>query len=82
MTSYRIGPSQLSGNITAPPSKSHSLRAILLASMARGKSTISNCLQSPDVIAMINACSKLGAQIEQQHGVIEMVGVWRCPAYY
>ncbi len=75
MASYRIGYSQLSGSIAAPPSKSHSLRAILLASMARGKSIISNCLQSPDVVAMIDACSKLGAHIEQKDSGIEIVGV-------
>jgi 3-phosphoshikimate 1-carboxyvinyltransferase len=60
---YKIKPSALHGNITIPPSKSHTLRAILFASLASGKSIIRNYLHSPDTYAMIQACQLLGAQI-------------------
>ena len=61
---YRVSPSRLQGAITIPSSKSHTLRAILFASLARGQSTIRQYLPSPDTQAMIAACRLLGAEIE------------------
>lgn len=55
---------QLEGTVTVPPSKSHTLRAILFASLARGESVIRDYLMSPDTDAMINACRLLGAEIK------------------
>lgn len=72
---YRIKPSQLQGSITIPPSKSHTLRAILFATMARGQSVIRNYLPSPDTQAMIRACRSLGAQIVVEHAALHIVGV-------
>ncbi|MBV8801942.1 MAG: 3-phosphoshikimate 1-carboxyvinyltransferase, partial [Gammaproteobacteria bacterium] len=60
---YRIKRSYLKGCIAIPPSKSHTLRAILFASLAHGKSVIQHYLHSPDTTAMITACRALGAQI-------------------
>ena len=74
MTNYYIKKSTLSGSIIAPPSKSHSLRAILFASLARGKSTIHNCLQSPDTNAMVTACIQLGAKIKHYDSTVEIIG--------
>ena len=53
----------LKGSISIPSSKSHTLRAILFASLAHGKSIIHRYLVSPDTTAMINACQLLGAKI-------------------
>jgi 3-phosphoshikimate 1-carboxyvinyltransferase len=75
MTHYRIKQSSLAGTITAPSSKSHSLRAILFATLAEGKSTIRRCLQSPDVTAMIKACQQLGASIKRTNSILEITGV-------
>lgn len=61
---YKINPSKLTGSITIPPSKSHTLRAILFASLAHGNSIIRHYLPSPDTTAMIHACQLLGATIE------------------
>lgn len=64
MQNYIVKPtSKLQGIITIPPSKSHTLRAILFASLAKGTSKIHHYLHSPDTTAMINACSLLGAKI-------------------
>jgi 3-phosphoshikimate 1-carboxyvinyltransferase len=63
MSIFKVSPSQLQGSIKASPSKSHTLRAILFASLAHGKSTIKDYLPSPDATAMINACRQLGADI-------------------
>lgn len=56
--------STLSGSIQVPASKSHTIRAILLASMVGGTSHIENYLHSPDVFAMIKACEQLGAEVQ------------------
>ena len=75
MKSYKIRPSKLRGSISASPSKSQSMRAILLATMACGNSTIKNCLNSPDIDAMITACRKLGAEITRHQNTLEIKGV-------
>jgi 3-phosphoshikimate 1-carboxyvinyltransferase len=54
---------KLAGTINTSPSKSQTLRAILFASLATGKSIISNILLSPDATAMITACRMFGANI-------------------
>jgi len=58
-----IRPSSLGGEISIPSSKSHTLRAILFAALAKGRSVIENLLFSPDTEAMIAACRSLGAVI-------------------
>lgn len=63
MSCFKIKKSHLFGRIVLPPSKSHTLRAILFASLAQGTSTITNQLASPDTEAMSKACAVLGATI-------------------
>lgn len=63
MVSVYVRPSSLGGTIQVPPSKSHTLRAILFATLAHGESVIYNYLHSPDTEAMIKACRQLGARI-------------------
>jgi len=55
---------KLSGAVTAPPSKSHTHRALIIASLAGGTSTIRNALPSDDCNATIVACRKFGAELE------------------
>ncbi len=64
MADARVAPSTLRGILHVPPSKSHTLRAILFASLARGTSRIDNYLPSPDTTSMIEAMRLLGANIE------------------
>lgn len=63
--------------ISVPPSKSHTLRAILFGSLAFGTTIIRNYLPSPDTEAMIRACRALGAVIEvfPDHLVIQGQGI-------
>lgn len=63
MKKYLISKGSLAGNISIPSSKSHTLRAILFASLAHGTSTIRHYLPSSDTQAMINACQLLGATV-------------------
>ncbi len=72
---YRVRPSHLQGAITIPPSKSHTLRAILFASMAHGRSVIRNYLPSPDTQAMLRACEAMGARIEVTPDQLTIVGM-------
>lgn len=72
---YRIRPSQLRGAIPVPPSKSHTLRAILFASMAHGTSVVRHYLPSPDTEAMIRACQLLGARIDVAPDLLTIVGM-------
>ena len=58
-----ITPNKLSGSVVIPPSKSLSHRAIIAASLAKGKSKISNVMYSNDIKATINAMRACGAKI-------------------
>ncbi|MCE5316679.1 MAG: 3-phosphoshikimate 1-carboxyvinyltransferase [Parachlamydia sp.] len=63
MASLHVTRSSLQGTITVPSSKSHTLRAILFAALASGKSVISHPLISNDAEAMMRAVELLGAKI-------------------
>jgi 3-phosphoshikimate 1-carboxyvinyltransferase len=77
LTKLEISKSFLEGNIRCPPSKSYTHRAIAIASLAEGKSTISNPLLSRDTIATISGCKMFGIKIEkanQNFNCIEILG--------
>lgn len=71
---FVVLPSKLYGDIEPPPSKSHSIRAILFASMSNGTSNIQGILQSDDTMAMIKSCRKLGAIIEENGDNLLIIG--------
>lgn len=74
--SYQIFPSTLLGILSPPTSKSHTLRSILFASLAEGESCLSGLLDSPDALAMKQACVSLGATIvEESLGQLRIRGV-------
>lgn len=62
---WTIHPAPLKGTFKIPPSKSHSLRAILFASLAKGKSELNNILRSPDTEKLIEAMRQFGADIKE-----------------
>ena len=70
----QIYPSQLSGEITVPSSKSQTFRAILFASLAAGESVIENFLDSPDTGYLIDACRHFGAKITAQGTTLTVIG--------
>ena len=53
----------LSGNIVVPGSKSHTIRALILASLAEGVSHISNPLPSADCLSASKAIQEIGAKV-------------------
>lgn len=71
---YEVGASSLQGYVEVPSSKSHTMRALLFASIADGTSTIREYLSSPDTDAMIEACTQLGAKVIKGHDVVTVYG--------
>ncbi len=69
-----IKPSKLVGNVIIPPSKSLSHRAIIAASLAEGKSVITNVLFSKDILATISAMEVCGAKIIKHETSLEIYG--------
>ncbi len=58
------GKSRLKGTVTIPASKSHTIRAVAIASLASGDSIIRTPLLSGDTTAVVNCYRALGAQID------------------
>lgn len=52
--------------IDAPPSKAHTLRALIISSLANGKSTIYNPLLGQDQLNVIECLKKLGIEIKHE----------------
>ena len=50
--------------VDAPPSKAHTLRALIISSLADGKSTIYNPLLGQDQLNVIECLKRLGVKIE------------------
>ena len=79
-----IQPKKLKGSIQVPSSKSLAHRAIICASLAKGKSTIKNISYSKDIEATIQSMKALGARIQRQGRTcfIEGIQSWNdctCP---
>ncbi|MFQ6136058.1 MAG: 3-phosphoshikimate 1-carboxyvinyltransferase [Candidatus Hydrothermarchaeales archaeon] len=55
----------LEGVVDAPPSKSYTHRAIMIASLAEGRSIVRDYLKSGDTDSSINACRAFGVDIEE-----------------
>jgi len=70
-----VRPSALSGFITVPSSKSHTIRALLIAALAHGESVIRRGLLTGDGASALRAAASLGAHIEVRHGDAFVKGV-------
>lgn len=75
MSSLRIKPGKLEGNVKIPPSKSMAHRAVICAALSDGVSKISNVEFSDDIIATVNAMRALGAVINEEGDHLEVKGV-------
>lgn len=69
-----FGGGKLKGAVSSPPSKSHTHRAIFLASLADGKSRITNCLISDDTLSTLKAAESIGACAERKGDEILISG--------
>jgi len=57
--------SKINGIVKAPPSKSYTHRAVILAALSKGTSLLKDPLSSEDTITSLETCAKLGANIEK-----------------
>ncbi|MBI2616873.1 3-phosphoshikimate 1-carboxyvinyltransferase [Candidatus Gottesmanbacteria bacterium] len=64
----------LRGIVSIPPSKSLTHRAIILASLAKGRSEIINPLRSDDTLCTLKACQKLGVATQSHGDTLAIVG--------
>jgi 3-phosphoshikimate 1-carboxyvinyltransferase len=55
--------SPIDATVTAPPSKSYSVRALLLAAMTDGPTTVTNCLDADDTRYALEALKTIGFEI-------------------
>ena len=72
-----IHPKPLSGSVRIPPSKSQAHRAIIAASLAKGKSVITNIAYSDDIVATIGAMEKIGVRFIQNPNQLIVNGINR-----
>jgi 3-phosphoshikimate 1-carboxyvinyltransferase len=61
---WRVQKSVLSGAITVPASKSHTIRALVIATLAKGTSHLDNILTSGDGASAVSAARSMGANVE------------------
>ena len=74
MALLKVKPSKLAGEVKAPPSKSYTHRAFMVALLARGESKVINPLLSFDIEATIEAARTLGAEVSQEGDVWRVLG--------
>ena len=62
---YQIEKSYLSGKVQIPSSKSHTIRALLCASLTKGKTTLIGHFEGNDIQETIEVLRELGIAIKQ-----------------
>ncbi len=72
---FLVKKSKINGEIEVPGSKSHTIRAVAIASMADGTSYIRSPLISEDTLSSLNAARSFGAEIDCREGVWIIKGV-------
>ena len=72
---FQLKKSILEGEVRIPASKSHTIRAVAIASLAEGKSRIHFPLVSEDTLAAVGSYEKLGAEIEMSSRLWTIQGV-------
>ena len=64
-----IYPHRFSGLVRVPASKSHTIRRLILASMADGIFDILHPLDCPDTRSCVSVCRALGAEIDERRAI-------------
>ena len=66
---------RIDGTVNAPPSKSYTHRAFIMAFLAEGISTIKDPLYSEDTLSSLNSCQAFGSHVNQQRSYSKITGV-------
>jgi len=69
----RTSKCKVAGEIFIPGSKSHTIRALSAALMAKGISILKNPLVSDDTISCLNAIQKLGAEVSEVYNGDDLI---------
>ena len=72
---WKVKKSVLDGIIEVPASKSHTIRALLIASLADGESVIKKPLLTGDGFSALNAAKAIGAKTRQKEDGLHIFGV-------
>lgn len=72
---WHVERSKISGTIEIPPSKSHTIRALLISTLAHGKSTIKGALLEGDGLSALEAARNLGAKLEISGDTVTVEGI-------
>jgi 3-phosphoshikimate 1-carboxyvinyltransferase len=67
--------SSLAGSIDIPASKSHTIRSLAVATLAKGKSRIGNALTTGDGASAISAARSMGANVKILDHEVQVTGV-------
>lgn len=70
----KITPSAVSGQVTAPPSKSYTHRALILGALAEGETVITNYLDADDTRYTADALRTLGTDIQTNGSTVTIKG--------
>jgi len=66
--------SEVKGGVRAPSSKSYTLRGLMCAALAKGKSEIINPLSSDDTDASLDVLTKVGVHVQQREDFWKVAG--------
>lgn len=69
-----VYPGSVAGTVHIPGSKSHTIRALLIASMAEGKSELYSPLYSRDTAACLEAVRAFGAEVSEEENRLTVSG--------
>ena len=70
----RVMPAEIDGRVRAPPSKSMTQRAVFLASLAEGESTVLSPSMCVDAAAAMGIALGLGAALRADRGDLVVTG--------
>lgn len=66
---FKCEPSNLAGEVDIPGSKSHTIRALVMAALARGRSTVESPLISADTLSAVKGIEAFGARVQKRKHV-------------
>lgn len=72
---WKVKKSKLKGTVTVPPSKSHTIRALLIATLADGESVIECPLLEGDGRSALDAAAGLGAEYSISKETLKIKGI-------
>ncbi len=72
---WTVRPSALAGKLTIPPSKSHSIRGVVAATLATGESVLEGALLEGDGWSALQGAQCMGAECRREGDVIRITGI-------